>query len=445
MLNKFSLQRQLSRFSLQKQLIIIFSLLAMLVILILVPLINKNLNALIDEEMFKTLDTSQSAYIDFDYSPIAKSSDKQIYHMTYDKNTNYLFPPSNLTRDKVLALYPVFADKLNEMLKGNKDKIQAKGTLDGDTLYFQITKKDSDSYIISLVYSDYSASLISSIRQQIINILYVSFAVIGAIIFIWVSGLIKPLKLIRNYIEDIRKDKQSELKIDRGDEIGFVSDELVAMKEEIDKQSKIKEEMIHNISHDLKTPIALIKSYSQSVKDDIYPYGDKNSSMDVIIENADRLDNKVRSLLYLNRLDFLSNESTNNNVNMEELIEHITIQLRGMHPEIEIETDLKDISFKGDEECWRICVENIIENAYRYVNKKIKIVLKEDYLEIYNDGEPIDSDNIEALFQPYEKGTKGQFGLGLSIVHKTCTMYGYNVKAVNQEVGVSFIIEKNIE
>ena len=183
--------------------------------------------------------------------------------MTYDKNTNYLFPPSNLTRDKVLALYPVFADKLNEMLKGNKDKIQAKGTLDGDTLYFQITKKDSDSYIISLVYSDYSASLISSIRQQIINILYVSFAVIGAIIFIWVSGLIKPLKLIRNYIEDIRKDKQSELKIDRGDEIGFVSDELVAMKEEIDKQSKIKEEMIHNISHDLKTPIALIKSYSQ--------------------------------------------------------------------------------------------------------------------------------------------------------------------------------------
>ena len=442
MLNKFSLQRQLSRFSLQKQLIIIFSLLAMLVILILVPLINKNLNALIDEEMFKTLDTSQSAYIDFDYSPIAKSSDKQIYHMTYDKNTNYLFPPSNLTRDKVLALYPVFADKLNEMLKGNKDKIQAKGTLDGDTLYFQITKKDSDSYIISLVYSDYSASLISSIRQQIINILYVSFAVIGAIIFIWVSGLIKPLKLIRNYIEDIRKDKQSELKIDRGDEIGFVSDELVAMKEEIDKQSKIKEEMIHNISHDLKTPIALIKSYSQSVKDDIYPYGDKNSSMDIIIENAERLDVKVKSLLYLNRLDFISGENSDSEVDMHELIEHIVIQLQGMHPEIEIETDLAFVSFKGDEECWRICVENIVDNAYRYVDKKIKIILKNDYLEIYNDGEPIDNDNIEALFQPYEKGTKGQFGLGLSIVHKTCTMYGYNVTAVNQETGVSFIIEK---
>ena len=41
-----------------------------------------------------------------------------------------------------------------------------------------------------------------------------------------------------------------------------------------------------------------------------------------------------------------------------------------------------------------------------------------------------------------KKEQKGQFGLGLSIVHKTCTMYGYNVTAVNQETGVSFIIEK---
>lgn len=295
-----------------------------------------------------------------------------------------------------------------------------------------------------MVYSDYSANLISAIRRQIINILYGSFIIVGVVIFLWVSSLIKPLKQIRKYIEDIKNDEESELKITRKDEIGIVSDELIAMKEEINRQSKIKEEMIHNISHDLKTPIALIKSYSQSVKDDIYPYGDKNSSMDVIIENADRLDNKVRSLLYLNRLDFLSNENINTNVNMKELIEHITIQLHGMHPEIEIETDLKDILFKGDEECWRICVENIIENAYRYVNKKIKIILKEDYLEIYNDGEEIDSDNIEALFQPYEKGTKGQFGLGLSIVHKTCTMYGYSVKAINQEVGVSFIIEKKL-
>ena len=435
----------LKKFSLQRQLILIFSIISLAVLVIVVPLINKNLTDVIDKQMFQTLEIAQRGYIDYDYNPIEKSSDKQIYHLTYDVKNNLIIPSGNITYTEAKNLSYVFSSYLTDMIKDDKEKIQRKEEYAGTAIYFQITKKDTDTYVISLVYSDYSANLISAIRQQIINTLYITFVIIGVVIFLWVSSLIKPLKQIRKYIEDIRNDEESELKINRKDEIGIVSDELIAMKEEINRQSKIKEEMIHNISHDLKTPIALIKSYSQSVKDDIYPYGDKNSSMDVIIENADRLDNKVRSLLYLNRLDFLSNESINSNVNMEELIEHITIQLRGMHPEIEIETDLKDISFKGDEECWRICVENIIENAYRYVNKKIKIVLKEDYLEIYNDGEPIDSDNIEALFQPYEKGTKGQFGLGLSIVHKTCTMYGYNVKAVNQEVGVSFIIEKNIE
>lgn len=442
MLHKLSLQRQLSRFSLQKQLIIIFSVLAMLVLLILVPLINKNLNKVIDEEMFKTLDTSQNAYIDFDYFPIAKNSDKQIYHMTYDKGNNYIIPSSNLTSEKALAFYRVSANAIEKLADSDKTKVQGKGMLDNDTVYFQISKRDNDIYVLSLVYSDYSSSLISSIRQQIINILYISFIVVGGIIFIWVSGLIKPLKLIRNYIEDIRMDKDSTLIIERNDEIGFVSNELVAMKEEIDKQSKIKEEMIHNISHDLKTPIALIKSYSQSVKDDVYPYGDKDSSMDIIIENAERLDSKVRSLLYLNRLDFISGENNNSEVDMYELVNHIVVQLQGMRPDIEIETDLSYVVFKGDEECWRICIENIVENAYRYVKSRIKVILKDDYLEIYNDGEHIDNDNIENLFQPYEMGNKGQFGLGLSIVYKTCTMYGYNVTAVNQDVGVSFVIEK---
>ena len=434
----------LKKFSLQRQLIIIFSLIALVVLAILVPLINKNLNNLIDSQMFQTLETAQQGYVDYGYSPIEKSSDKQIYHMTYDAENNVLIPSTNITYKEAEKISYVFSECLFDMIDDGKEKVQKKGDFYGTTVYYQITKKDTNTYTVSLVYSDYSANLISAIRQQIINILYVSFAIIGVVIFLWVSSLIKPLKAIRNYIEDIRNDKEGELKIDRSDEIGIVSNELVVMKEEIDHQSKTKEEMIHNISHYLKTPIALIKSYSQSVKDDIYPYGDKDSSMDVIIENADRLDSKVKSLLYLNRLDFLGNKNIDNEVDMKALIEHITIQLQGMHPEIEIETDLAFVSFKGDEECWRICVENIIENAYRYVNSKIKIILKQNYLEIYNDGEPIDNENIEALFKPYEKGTKGQFGLGLSIVYKTCTMYGYNVTAENKDVGVSFIIERNL-
>ena len=58
------------------------------------------------------------------------------------------------------------------------------------------------------------------------------------------------------------------------------------------KQEKTKEDMIHNISHDLKTPIATIKSYGESIKDGIYPYDTLEKSVDVIIENAERLEKK---------------------------------------------------------------------------------------------------------------------------------------------------------
>ena len=152
--------------------------------------------------------------------------------------------------------------------------------------------------------------------------------------------------------------------------------------------------------------------------------------MDVILENTDRLEKKVKSLLYLNRLDYISGQIGDETCSMKELIEHIVFQLTAMHPQIEIITDLQDSSFKGKDDYWRI------------VHHEIKIILKDQYLEIFNDGEPIDDSNPESLFQPYEIGHKGQFGLGLSIVYKTVTMYGYKVEAVNRVDGVSFIIQK---
>ena len=260
---------------------------------------------------------------------------------------------------------------------------------------------------------------------------------------LWVLTLINPLKKIKNYIDNIKDRKDSDLIMNREDEIGIVSKALVEMKEDLDKQESIKEEMIHNISHDLKTPIALIQTYAQSIKDDVYPYGDKDSSIDIILENADRLEHKVKSFLYLNRLDYLQGEDNEiGSFAIQDLIEKIVLQMDFMKPDLHLETELEDVQFDGDEEHWRVAIENIIENASRYAKSVIKITLKEDYLEIYNDGENIDEATLPYLFDPYVKGVKGQFGLGLSIVSKIASMFQYSVTAKNHDVGVSFIFQK---
>ena len=432
-----------TRISLQKQLIVIFSAIAIMILFVFLPLIDHNLSAVIDDEMYDILDRSLEDFYSYHFSPVYGESDKQIYHFTYNITTDTLYLSQNISPKKERELTLAFSEQLYKMI--DKDQVSARNKvkLNDQTIYYQIKKVNSSKYIVSLVYSDYSKNLIKNLNEQIIYIFYGILLIVAALLFLWVSSLIKPLKQIRGYINDIKNDRESTLHIKRKDEIGILSSSLVEMKEEIDRQNEIKEEMIHNISHDLKTPIAIIQSYAQSIKDDVYPYGDKDSSVDVILENSNRLEKKVRSLLYLNRLDYYSEHIGDDTCHMKQLIEHLVMQMQSLHQDIKIVTELEDVEFKGLEDHWRICIENIIENAFRYVKSEIKIILQENFLEIFNDGEPIDVENPDLLFQPYETGNKGQFGLGLSIVYKTVTMYGYKVSAVNKENGVSFIITKN--
>ena len=336
----------------------------------------------------------------------------------------------------------LFGRDLEKIVNSRRhNTIESKGTYARETYYYRIMKVDNE-YLISIMSNSYSDKLITDIRNRIIYILYAVLTIFALVLVLWVISLIRPLKKIKTYVDSIANREEATLVMDRQDEIGVVGNAIVTMKDELMKQEKVKEEMIHNISHDLKTPIALIKTYGQSVKDDIYPYGDKDSSMDIILENADRLEHKVKSLLYLNRLDYLSaEESELKPFPIKDLIEHIVMQMEAMQ-HIHIETDLDDVAFIGNEEHWRVAIENIIDNASRYMKSVIKITLKEDTLIIYNDGDPIDEDKKEDLFNPYVKGVKGQFGLGLSIVAKIADMYGYDIHAENKDIGVAFIFTK---
>lgn len=298
-----------------------------------------------------------------------------------------------------------------------------------------------DSYLISFAYSEYSNELLNSIRNELVYVLYGVIIVLAIIMFVWVATMIQPLRSIQRYINKIKQGEKGELDIMRTDEIGQVSHALVEMKKELDRQEQLKEEFMHNISHDLKTPIAVIQSYAMSMKDDIYPYGTKEASLEVILENTYRLENKVKSFLYLNRLDYINQEELIlDDVNMNELITKVTNQLDVGHQMIEVVINNEKLIFKGQEEHWRNVIENIIENAKRYYKEKIRITLDEDAISIFNDGPQIDEELIQTIFKPYTKGEKGNFGLGLSIVKKVVAMYGYKIKVENVDGGVQFVI-----
>lgn len=322
-----------------------------------------------------------------------------------------------------------------------------KDALNSQDSYYMLTKIGEKQLLLTKTYSENMDSFRDALVKSVI---YLTVLVVGfffIIMILWVTTLIHPLNQIRNYIERVKNGKSAELKVSRRDEIGELADAIVSMREELLRQEKTKEEMIHNISHDLKTPIATIKSYSESIKDGIYPYDTLEKSVDVIIENADRLEKKVHSLLYMNRVEYLiSQDSEGALTNMQDVIEKVLKQLMIQRSDIEYITDLHEVYFEGLEEPWRVCVENIVENALRYAKSNITIKLnEEDGLQISNDGDCMDEERIRCLFKPFEKGREGKFGLGLSIVFKVVNANHYEVSGENMSDGVIFRIYKTKE
>ncbi|MBQ1566927.1 MAG: HAMP domain-containing histidine kinase, partial [Erysipelotrichaceae bacterium] len=311
-----------------------------------------------------------------------------------------------------------------------------------NTIVYSIISFDEEYRLISIARNNFRLEFRNALSSGVINMtIYVIVAIIFLII-LWVLSLITPLDAITSYINKIRAGEKASLRVNRYDEIGRVAEAIVEMNNELSEQQHIRDEMIQNISHDLKTPIATIKSYSESIKDGIYPYGTLEKSVDVIIENADRLEKKVYSLITYNKLGYLVDNGDNIlNLKMAPIIEKAIMATNVFNPNIEMRTEIDDeVYFHGEEEPWRVVIENLIDNAYRYARSLIRITLADNLLEVYNDGEPIEKDRLDKLFKPYEKGNKGKFGLGLSIVKRVTETYGYTVTGENMSTGVVFRI-----
>jgi len=327
-----------------------------------------------------------------------------------------------------------------DQLQNFESEYQIVRKVDGVQYYFSLQKTETGLVIITIADSGFSQIMRNSLMSRVVDVLVVVMVLLIMILLTWMGNIIYPINQIKAYIDKIRSGVPAELNINRKDEIGLLADSLVAMNRELDKQEKAKMEMLHNISHDFKTPLSTIKSYAESIKDGIYPYDTLEKSVDVIYDNADRLEKKVQSLLLLNRFSYVLEENSEvEEISMQDIINKTILAARVIRPDIRIEVNLEPVYFLGNQESWRVVVENIIDNALRYAKNVIAIDLNhQEGLLIKNDGPLLDEKNIGNFFKPYEKGSGGQFGLGLSIVKRACSVNGYEAIGYNQDDMVVF-------
>lgn len=439
-------REKLFRLSLAQQLIGIILLFVVVFLSFFFTYLNNNINEFVSIEMESYLASSQDSIIEAyqmngngDFLVNFKD-DEEVSHKIWDINgeyqtETYRYLPASIRNQ-------INLQRQQQMIHENYAAI-VEISDNSSSFVVEITiKPESNVTYVTTISKDYSLALRNRLINSVVNAVLLIVFLLFAVMLMWVSSIIRSLSKIQDYVNKITKDEDATLEIDRQDELGEVSKALVYMNEELKTQERIKAELIQNISHDLKTPIATIKSYGESIKDGIYPYDTLEKSVDVIIEHATRLEQKVHSLLLLNRMDYLVANNDTEELALKEIIEKTIMSVIPISSNLEVITELEDVMFVGEEESWRVVCENILDNAIRYAQTYIKIELSENKLTISNDGIHLTDAVKQTMFKPYEKGTDGGFGMGLSIVLRVVGAYGYVVDAENTEDGVMITIEK---
>lgn len=329
--------------------------------------------------------------------------------------------------------------ELISKLHNGHDKIRYEKKL----FYYYVIRDKNKSKII-ITDGTFIRKTEAVIIELTLSILLVAYFGIAVITIRWSRTIVKKIELLKEKVDNFSNenyDHSYKLKYD--DELKSLEHAIEDMRLSIVKQEEMRNQLYQNISHDFKTPLTVIKSYIEAVNDEVE---DKDKAFEVILEQSDKLENKVHSLLYLNKLDYLKDHElqVNENVNVEKIINSCVDVFKHHNDKIDVKISIdKNSKFRGTDDIWETVINNLLTNFYRYAEKEIKITVKNNKMIFYNDGPNIDEGLKDVIFIPFRKGIKGEFGLGLSIVQKSLTMIGYNINIENHKKrGVSFIIYK---
>nr|WP_027872208.1 HAMP domain-containing sensor histidine kinase [[Eubacterium] cellulosolvens] len=225
----------------------------------------------------------------------------------------------------------------------------------------------------------------------------------------------------------------------------------IAEKEEIDKK---RQEFIGNVSHELKTPIALIQGYAEGLKENVNDDPEsRDFYCDVIIDEATKMNKMVRQLLTLNHLESGADMVTMERFDLTELIRGVLQheQLEINNREVNVIFDVTEpIYVWGEEFKIEEVVTNYVTNALHHVDERKIVEIKCEEKDgivtttVFNTGKPIPQDSLDRIWEKFYKVDKahtrayGGSGIGLSIVHAIMDQHQQTCSVQNYEDGVAF-------
>lgn len=321
----------------------------------------------------------------------------------------------------------------------------AKGThgkfsLNGQTYYYSQSNEDNTK-IITLTSDAYIKTQRKMMGYIVFPVVSITIFTIALILIVWNNHLANKITKIKEKVDNLDNNNYDHsYTFIINDEVNSLIKSVEDMRNEINSKEEYKMNMYQSLSHELKTPIAVISSYVEAANDSVIPYADAINTID---EEIKILYKDVNKILELNKINYLKDNINNNDsVDVTLLLNDLVKKYKLQRRDIKWVLNIQDENiFRGTYDIWKTVFDNIFSNFMTYTNKLIEINIKDNCITFYNDGECIDDNLIKDVFTQYKMGKKGNFGLGLSIVKKSLELYDYKISVKNEKNGVLFKIE----
>ena len=297
---------------------------------------------------------------------------------------------------------------------------------------------------------------VETLRAQLIYVTAIML-IIALFLALAISRKVaRPIEDITRAAKTLGKEKYSyRLKAPAIREVRDLNDTLYFVDGELEKTEKIRKELIANISHDLRTPLTMIKGYSEVMRD--IPGEISHENIQVIIDEAERLHSLVQDILVLSKIEergvTLKRERFNLAGEFRDILARYRTMLESKGYRFELQAE-EDIEVEADELKISQVAYNLLNNAVTYTgaDKKILVSLKRvegDRVraEVRDSGEGIPEDKLTDIWERYykvdaeHKRAQVGSGLGLSIVKSIIEMHGGTVGVETSPQGSAFWFE----
>ena len=287
----------------------------------------------------------------------------------------------------------------------------------------------------------------------------------GIFIFIFSLRITGPVIEMSNVAEGISNlDFNRRVIFDSQDELGSLGRSINKMSEKLSvTMNALKEdieqrkELVRNMSHELKTPIGVIKGYAEGLKYGVAEDKEKiKKYCNVISEECDRMDKMVQELLNFSLMESGMFQLKISRFDTGEFIENITGKFTPIFTEKGISIDLnyeKDLLISADRELMEKAVNNYITNAINHIEgkKQVRVCTEKNgtdvKISVFNTGKHIPEQDLSHIWDVFYKVDKartrqyGGHGLGLSIVKLIAELHGGITGVENVNEGVIFFLK----